>query len=72
MEPREAKPFTRLRGFELCDCTEFVIVVRFTADPMTFPRAIRCPAASARRSFSAKMGASAKEDARCADHTSVR
>ena len=29
-----------LRGFELCECSESVIVVRLTADPMTFLRAI--------------------------------
>jgi hypothetical protein len=33
---------------------------------MTFLRAIPCPAVSARRSFSAKMGALATEDAPCA------
>jgi hypothetical protein len=27
--PREAKPFTRVRGFELCECSESVIVVRY-------------------------------------------
>jgi hypothetical protein len=49
--PREAKPFTRLRGFELCECREPVIVERLTGDPMTFLRAIPCPAVSARRRF---------------------
>ena len=62
MRPREAEPFTGLRGFELCECSESVIVVRLTADPMTFLRAMPCPAVSPRRSFSAKMGALAKED----------
>jgi hypothetical protein len=52
--PREAKP---LRGFELCECSESVIIVRLTADSMTFLRAIPCPAVSPRRSFSAKKGA---------------
>ena len=63
MRPREAK---LLRGFELCECNESVIIVRLTADPMTFLRAIPCPAVSPRRSFSAKMGALAKEDVPCA------
>ncbi len=54
--PREAKPFTGLRGFELCEFSESVIIVRLTDDPMTFLRAIPCPAVSPRRSFSAKMG----------------
>jgi hypothetical protein len=61
MRPREAKPFTRLRGFELCEYSESVIIVRLTIDPMTFLRAIPCPAVSPRRSFSAKMGALANE-----------
>ena len=68
--PREAKPFTRpftrLRGFELCECSESVIIVRLTADPMTFLPAIPCPVVSPRRSFSAEMGALAKEDVQCA------
>ena len=38
LEPREAKPF--LRGFELCECSESVIIVTLTADPMIFLRAI--------------------------------
>ncbi|MGB8476797.1 MAG: hypothetical protein WCE61_22175 [Candidatus Acidiferrum sp.] len=39
MRPREAKPFTRLRGFELCECSESVIVVdRFTAHAFRIPK----------------------------------
>ena len=38
-----------LRGFELCECSESVIIVRLTADPMTFLRAIPCPAVAQRR-----------------------
>ena len=62
LKPREAKPFTRLREFELRECSESVIVVRRTAEPMTFLRAIPCSGVSPRRSFSAEMGALAKED----------
>ena len=39
---------------------------------MTFLRAIPCPAVLPRRSFSAKMGALAKEDARSAARILVR
>jgi hypothetical protein len=53
----------------LCECSESVILVRLTPDPMTFLRAIPYPAVSPRRSFSAKMGALAKEDAQCAAGT---
>jgi hypothetical protein len=59
MTPREAKPF--MRGFELCDCSESVIVTRLTGDPMTFLLAIPCLAVSPRRSFPAKMGALANK-----------
>jgi hypothetical protein len=45
---------------EFSECNESVIIVRLTAGPMTFLRAIPCPAV-----------ALAKEDARCADHTSA-
>jgi hypothetical protein len=38
---------------------------------MTFLRAIPSPAVSPRRSFSAKMGALAKEDVQCAARTSA-
>jgi len=49
----------------LCEYSESVIIVRLTADPMTFLRAIPCPAVSPRRSFLAKMGALTKVDAPC-------
>ena len=57
--------------FELCDCSESVIVIRLTADPMTLLRVIPCPAVSPRRSFSAKIGALAKEGVQYAAHTSA-
>ena len=45
VRPRRAKPFTWLRGeFELCEYSESVIVVRLTADSMTFLRTIPYPA----------------------------
>jgi hypothetical protein len=56
--PREAKPFTRY--FELCECDEFAIILRLTADSMIFLRAIPYPAV-----------ALAKEDVQCAAHIFV-
>ena len=37
-------PSATRRDFELCECSESVIIVRLTADPMTFLRAIPYPA----------------------------
>src|SRR5438046_8067691 len=31
--PREAEAFYAVRGFELCECSESVIIVRLTTDP---------------------------------------
>ena len=61
-----------LRGFELGECSESVIIVRLTADPMIFLHAIPCPAVSLRRSFSAKMGALTKGVSQCVALISVR
>jgi hypothetical protein len=70
-KPREAKPFTRLRGFELCECSESVIVFRLTADPMTFVRAIPCPAVASCRAV-AQRRMMAMEDVLCAVCTSAQ
>jgi hypothetical protein len=59
---REAKPFTRIRVVRVQRIRHRCGAYR---DPMTFLRAIPCPAVSPRRSFLAKMGALAKEDAQC-------
>lgn len=46
--PREAEPFTRY--FELCECSDSVIVLRFAADHNDFPLRISPPRRSKAKS----------------------
>jgi hypothetical protein len=63
--PRAASGEAFLRGFELCECSESVIVGGLSLIPVTFLRAIPRPPACHVVAL-AKMEVLAKKDARCA------